>query len=209
MNFTAFILHTNRPDLCEKASLSLLPIEDLVIIDNSVDGYSGVTQGMVYRPPVPLSAPQSFNFAMRTGKRKGNSFILTMHEDAESTDHAAEKLAEFARMYTYQNRKWGVLFTSYDALAAYNLDILEDVGLWDTNFHHYYSDNDYFRRLRLAGYDLIDTNLPVIHHGSQTIKSDPERNFMNGILFPADGSYYEKKWGGSPGQETYERPFNR
>jgi hypothetical protein len=216
-DFGAYILHTNRVDLLEKAQRSLLSVGagNIRIIDNS-GGFGNLYSAWEncgaerLECRVPLTAPQSFNWAYTHARRNDCRFVLTMHEDAEAEEGAALALVEMARMYTEQQRSWGVIFTNYDALAAYNLDMIYQKGLWwDPNFHHYYSDNDFFRRVKLAGYELLESNLPVKHLGSQTIHSDSQKLFMNSILFPMDGRYYSLKWGGEPGKETFFTPFNR
>lgn len=89
------------------------------------------------------------------------------------------------------------------------MEAFEAIGGWDTNLPWYYSDNDAYRRLKLAGWECIDTGLKVEHKASSTINSDSELNFLNSITFPLYGAYYARKWGGSPGNEIYTTPFNR
>jgi hypothetical protein len=98
--------------------------------------------------------------------------------------------------------------TNYDALAAFNTAAFREVGGWDVHLPWYFADNSMYRKLRLAGYELIESNLPVKHEPSQTIKSDPFLNHINGITFPIYAEYYRQCWGGSPGNETFTVPFN-
>jgi hypothetical protein len=209
-DFSCYVLHTNRPDLTKKAleSVSDLGWRNIVVIDNS-DKPSDFGPWQTIRPLVPLSAVQSINLCLIQGKRLKNDFVLWMHNDAEARTGSAMALATYARRMNAEQRKWGVLWTNYDAFSAVNLAAVEDVGLWDTNFTGYYGDNDYYRRMKIAGWECIDTCLPVDHVGSQTIKSDPERQFINDKVFPIFGSYYAAKWGGNPGHERFERPFGR
>lgn len=204
-DFSAYILHTNRPDLTRKAFDSIRDLmPDIAIIDNAGDLEDFPCS--IVRPHVPLSATQSINFCLTNGLRLQNKFILWMHNDAEAHPGSALALAERART---EPSKWGVLFTNYDSFSAINLEAVKDIGFWDTNFHHYASDNDFYQRMKLEGYGCLDTGIPVTHHGSQTIKSDPDRLFMNSILFPADIAYFRAKWGGEPGQEKFQKAFNR
>src|SRR5437588_7607852 len=41
------------------------------------------------------------------------------------------------------------LFRSYDTFAAISLKMVREVGEWDVVLPHYFSDNDYYRRVRL------------------------------------------------------------
>ena len=113
------------------------------------------------------------------------------------------------RKLTAEGRKWGVIWTNYDCLAAFSIPMYREVGGWDTVFPAYFSDNDWWRRIRLAGYEIIESGLPVDHEGSAAIHSDPERLFMNSQTFPLYQKYFEAKWGGVPGQERFTKAFNR
>jgi hypothetical protein len=55
---------------------------------------------------------------------------------------------------------------------------------------------------------MVESGLPVKHEPSQTIKSNPFLNHVNGITFPIYARYYNEKWGGEPGHETFDTPFN-
>jgi GT2 family glycosyltransferase len=123
--------------------------------------------------------------------------------------NTAERFLAITEQEIALRRHWGVAFTHYDALVAFGMTMVRDVGPWDTNLPQYFADNDYYRRVRLAGYSVIETGLTVAHpNASSTIESDPRRKFLNGVTFPLYQRYYARKWGGEPGYETYDRPFN-
>lgn len=73
----------------------------------------------------------------------------------------------------------------------------------------YHEDNDYHRRLQLAGLGekIFSVCIPYLHYGSGTLKSDPAFQATWGQKFAACQAYYQEKWGGLPGSETYEIPF--
>lgn len=75
----------------------------------------------------------------------------------------------------------------------------------------YHEDNDYHRRLQLAGFGdkIFGVNLPFLHYGSGTLKSVEHVANGWGARFAACQEYYVKKWGGLPGHETYTVPFNQ
>lgn len=211
-DYCAWIPVVNRFDLLDKAIDSAKDVwEQLTIIDNSPNGlehpYPYPIE--VFRPPVSFSCPQYFNYMMHSTKDKGAKICIWMHADAEAQENSCSKLLESCRKLVNSGRKWGYVFTNYDSLCAMNPSMMDDVGEWDTFFQQYYCDNDHQRRARISGYEMIDSGLPVIHHGSQTLRSDPKRIFMNSITFPLYGSYYAAKWGGSPGNETFNVPFGR
>jgi hypothetical protein len=203
----------NRPDLIEKAVNSIPEFWPyLTIVDNSPDEtpiLAGETRFNVFRPPVPLTFTQSHNWFFSNAKFRGAKFLLWMHTDAEAVDGGHLRLLELARQCVTADRRWGVIWTNYDSLAAVNLDMIADIGGYDNVFPKYFCDNDHIRRMRLAGWETISSGIHTMHIGSQTIKSDPELNFLNSVTFPLYRQYYIAKWGGPPEHETYQYPFNR
>ena len=82
---------------------------------------------------------------------------------------------------------------------------------FDENFvPAYHEDNDYHRRMILAGDGdrIFSVNVPFLHHGSVTINRDEKTAEEWGAKFEKCRAYYVKKWGGLPGEETFETPFD-
>jgi GT2 family glycosyltransferase len=212
-----YLPYFNRPDLLNAAWDSIYETEGIepVVIDNSPLGSStdeaihyGARRAMV-RLSIPLQFGPSTHWMFSQAKKFGDPYWLVMHSDAEDDKHILpEFLNEVARRER-DGEKWGVLFTFYDALAAYNTAAYEAVGGWDHHLPSYYGDCDYFRRLRLAGYPTIDTGLHVTHHGSSVIKSDPKTHFLSDQKCPGWNDYYVRKHGGPPDHETFTVFFNR
>lgn len=230
-DFSCFVPHVYNEDLLECALDSIASYgENRFIIDNSPrcsslgyhcehlhlseivtdPKYLGRWNGVkVIQPTVPLSCSQTFNLIMRLTLEQGKKFCVWMHSDAHAPDGTADALLEFMRKTEQDHPKWGVIFTHYDVLSVLNAELLYEVGLWDTILPQYFCDNDYYRRLKLAGYEAIESRLHVDHVGSQTINSNAERKFLNSVTFPIYQHYYIQKWGGEPGKELFVRPFNR
>jgi hypothetical protein len=209
-DYKAYIGFVNREDLVRRAIESSSEVmADLTIIDNSEKGISFDPGCRVFRPPMPVWFVHCVNYALLETRRQGAYICLWLHSDAWAPEGAYTKLIERARQLTSEGRKWGVLFTSYDALVALNTAMIDDVGLFDQNISWYCSDNDFYRRAGLAGYELLDTGIEVNHDYSMTIKSDPKIDFLNGIMHPLGAQYYRLKWGGSAGQERFLVPFDR
>ncbi len=215
-DFAAYIPVVNRADLLHQCIESAKELaDDLTVIDNSEDGWvsnsyhhgNGV-QHFIYTPAVPMTFTQSMNFEFKDTVAKGKKFCVHMHSDAVIPEGAITKLLEAARLVESQGRKWGVIYTLYDVLCVYNPEAYLDIGGYDTNFAAYFSDQDWYHRLDLAGYERIDTGIEVGHIGSQTINSDPYLRHVNTITFPLYREYYVAKWGGEPGHETFAEPFN-
>lgn len=205
-------------DFTQKALQSIRPYwEHTYVIDSSVPpdppASSIWQQGdswTLMRLLIPIGMAQSVNLIMALGEKHGCDVMFYMHNDAEAGEGTVERLLELAAQYIRVNRKWAVLFTSYDALCCYNMACVRDVGPWDARLFPfpYYGDNDWHRRVQLAGWELIDTGLPCAHFGSHSLKINPQYKFLNQITFDNQCDIYKKKWGGHPGQETFTKPFN-
>lgn len=203
-----FIPFVNRHDLLLKAVASANRYAKTMPITLNNSGAQFAGQSPTLTPDVPLSASQTLNWMHRLAKAYDVPFYFFMHNDAEAGPETVGKLYGMAAGKCERSEKWGVIFTLYDTLAAFSTAAFDEVGPWDTNLPQYFTDNDMYRRMRLAGYELAESHLPVKHEGSQTINSDPLRKRINDITFPIYTRYYAEKWGGPPGHERFERPWN-
>jgi GT2 family glycosyltransferase len=88
-------------------------------------------------------------------------------------------------------------------------ELLHEVGLMDENFFPaYYEDNDHRYRMSLVGMEWELFPLQYTHAVSSTLKRDKTFSAKNQFTFKENHRYYVEKWGGSPGQEQYETPFD-
>ena len=206
----AYIPVVNRPDLLQQAVTNAWEVwDDLTVIDNSVEGMVVEPESIkVHRGLVPMSYTQSMNWGFADTLRKGKKFCLHMHSDSIVPEGAIEKLMSRVREIDGSGKKWGVVYTYYDVLCVFNAEAAVEIGGFDTNFHAYYSDNDFYHRMELAGYERFNTEHNVGHHGSQTVNSDPYLRFVNTITFPLMRQYFVAKWGDLPGHEIFKTPFN-
>lgn len=209
-DYKVWIPFVNRVDLLQRAVASVSDVHGQVaIIDNSKEGLEGKHgDPHIIRQSVPMTFSQTQNFMLAMTRRLGANICVFMHSDAEAGHGVIMQLISLARKYTAEGRKWGVIFTAYDALAAFNVEAFEAIGGWDEAFEWYGGDQDSYRRIGLAGYELIDSNLPVKHEPSQTLKADPEIGRKVDEGFAGRCEYYRQKWGGSPGNETFTKPFD-
>ncbi len=83
------------------------------------------------------------------------------------------------------------------------------IGKFDENFvPAYFEDNDYHYRIKLLGQQANSTLLaPYYHFGSQT-QNGGEGPVVPSYVFEKNRDYFNKKWGGNPGQETFKTPFD-
>ena len=212
-NFKAFIPFVNRPDLLEKAVASMMELSPhLSIIDNSQDGLDPAKWPCpIIRPSVPLQVSQTLNFIFRLTREAGCGICVYMHGDGAAQPGTCLELVEKAKQATLEGRKWGLIFTLYDILFALNMDLLKRVGDWDVNIPWYKADQDYYRRITLAGLECVEGGMGdrVSHFSSATIRSDERLNFLNSINHHLAHQFYLAKWGGECGEELWTVPFNR
>jgi len=202
----------NRADLLHRAVESVRALwPHVVIVDNSGSGLDPERWPVpIIRPSVPLTFAQSMNLLQRRALDAGADVLLFMHNDAEACGDTPRRLLALVDEATAAGRRWGVAFTNYDTLAAVRVDAIRHLGEWDPALPQYFADNDWYRRLRLAGWEVLDTGLPVTHHNdaSSTVKSDAVLAHANAVLFPLHERYYAAKWGGGAGHESFARPWN-
>lgn len=207
MSIPVFIPFANRPDLLDRV-LSWIPRRGTtypVVINNS--GRELCIGAAVITPPVPLTFTQSQNWMLEIAKKNNVPFYMWGHVDALLQDDTVEKLYNIA-MQECSKGKWGVIYTFYDIFCAYSTEAMSAIGGYDAAFFDYCSDQDTYRRLDLAGYARIESHLPVGHDkGSTTINSDPLKSTLVGLQVPYRSSLYRQKWGGEPGHEKYDQPW--
>lgn len=86
---------------------------------------------------------------------------------------------------------------------------VDAVGWFDENLHPmYFEDNDYKRRMKVAGVPLHPVAGGTRHDNSSTIGSDARYALRNQETFMENAKYYLAKWGGQPGQEKFDVPFD-
>jgi GT2 family glycosyltransferase len=87
--------------------------------------------------------------------------------------------------------------------------LLQEVGFMDENFFPaYYEDNDHRYRMKLVDMEWEIFPLQYTHAVSSTLKRDNTFIAKNQFTFKENNKYYVAKWGGPPGQEVYETPFD-
>lgn len=190
MRYLLGIPFVNRRDLLERAIASVPAMHNhLVILDNSnfreLRGRKAMTAEIVYEPPVPLSFVQSMNLLQQMAYEARCDVLCFLHNDGEAEPGMDLRFLQRVEQEWRTNPKFGVLFTHYDTLSALNMAAVRQIGPWDNLFSGYFADREYYARLRRSGFEEIQTDIRVIHHGSMTIKTDPRLGHANSILFPA------------------------
>lgn len=168
------------------------------IIDNS-DNYDFQLDGATRLSPHMYSFAAMHNWMCDT-----LGHYYWMHNDVEAPKETFDALREAVRT---RKENTGIVFADYDRLCWFDTKAIKDAGWWDLRLPQYFSDNDIYRRVRLAGWEIQDLNLPLTHHASSTLK-DPHHRMMNDQTFSLYATYYARKWGGIPDYETFQTPFN-
>jgi hypothetical protein len=212
MDYQIYTMYVNRKDLLVTALQSLGEYQaNAVVLDNSPEQDLLLEDfpGEIVTPCVPLYCSQSYNLIQRLAKQRNQDLFFMMHSDARAAPEIVEALLKRAEELDQEQRKWGVLFTSYDVLCLINAKALHEFH-WDPYLPLYYTDIDYYYRLHLAGFELIETYLPVEHmNGGSNTHSDPQIMAYVEANYGAWRHYYMQKWGGERGQERFVTPFNR
>lgn len=156
-----------------------------------------------------LGVAGSWNEFMRINERMGGDCIIA-NDDIEVHHFTIEAIVERSKQDFDQ-----IFFAGSGASGnAFSLFILTQLGYkligpFDERFYPaYFEDNDYARRMSIAGYNIITVQEATYDHvGSSTLKAyTPEERDAHHRAFRKNASYYEWKWGGLVGQETRMEP---
>ncbi len=208
MRYRLHIPFVNRPDLLVDAVESMRDIGNITVWGDGV--IPPIIAGVITRLLPPLSFTCVMNMMIQASW--DDDVMMFAHNDGIAGKGAAKRFLDFVKLTRADRPDWGVIFTCYDVLAAFNMDAVRDVGYFDPMFFQYTADVDYYYRIRAAGWTTIDMPDHGIQHrnnASNTIKADPLFNrvtqWRESTNF--DKSYYREKWGGIIGSEAYKRPF--
>jgi hypothetical protein len=230
-----YIPFVNRPDLLWNAIKSLgIHAGSVVVVDNSPqqdaekqlygqgvlsetcqkrgDLYWVTTKDAgvefaILKPSVPLFTAQTFNLVNSLGARDG--WCMFMHNDAEASEEVWEAVAAKAEELFVDGSKTAAVFTIFDAFCAFNCKCYNSIGGYDATFQTYFVDDDVMLRMRRAGFEFVSDFMrdKVKHFGSATIRSDEYLKRENDAMHELRHQYYQKKWGGEPGNEAFSTPF--
>ncbi len=111
-----------------------------------------------------------------------------------------------AANFLYPATNASQMFCVYTAKMA----LFEKIGWFDEQFFPaYFEDNDFFRRMTIAGEGAVPIAEcePYHHDTSSTLKSlNPPEQEEHHTQFRENQRRYINKWGGLPGSEIYDAP---
>lgn len=194
-----YIFHKVNRELTERAFANAKECGfEPHIIDNS-EGYDFQAWGAT------RLSPKTFTFAAMHNWMLGTvGSYYWMHNDVIAPQETYDKLR---RSVDSRTDDIGAVFADYDRLCWFNGEAFKKAGYWDLVLPQYYSDNDIYRRVRLAGYQIVELNLPLTHDYSNSLL-DPKIQKVHSNTFDLYGEYYRRKWGALHPNEHYQTPFN-
>jgi hypothetical protein len=221
MNYKLHMAYANREDLAVEAVGSVLDIGNIILWPNgdNADQLGNIAGVRSVRRMPPMAPVSLINLMIHDSWH--DDVMFWMHNDALALPGVANRMLQRVRELHASDKKWGVLFTHYDVLCAFNMKCVREIGYWDPMFFQYVADVEYYHRMRKAGWTTEEFGPGVVHRvgpykpgdpendGSVTVRSDPlfaHRTAFRGQT-QFDNQYYELKWGGFPGREKYDRPF--
>lgn len=201
-----------------------------IILDNSAGGFNvycqeqGVSLGdnvVVVTTSENLGVACGWNYLLEQVRaRIPYALCIVTNDDISFYEDTIEKLVCAAVNDAIDNDCYNLIYCcgAIEAPNAFSLflthpqTLFDAIGRFDSSISPaYHEDGDMHYRMKLAGYDLTRVEDCNADHGtgSATLKSfDADETTKHHRQFRRNQEYYERKWGGLPGKETYLFPFN-
>lgn len=167
-----------RADLLARLVASIdHPVEHLVIVDNGRQNLDHihtppeVERVTVTRTAGNLGVAGSWNLIIKSTPFA--PWWLVVNDDAWFPPGVLAQIVEHARTDAV------CLSAASPPWACFTIgeDVIRMVGLFDERFHPaYFEDTDYVRRCKALGVPIVQTDVPVHHDNSSTIKVDGAGN---------------------------------
>lgn len=206
----------NRPDLLERMLRSVdVPVGRGMVIDNGMLGLTADALGLgpewrVFQPPFSsMGLPGSINFGI--AQTADAPWWLWASNDLVFGPGDLAAISDLVESYGPNP----VMVTYRFAFLALNRAVVQTIGLFDEYSFHpiYFDDTDLARRASLA-------DIPVLHdkwHISEgadgfrysvTVQTDERISHANNRTWKLNENAYRAKWGGLPGHETFDTPWD-
>lgn len=155
-----------------------------------------------------LGTSASWNLMMRAAFDEGYTGLLILNDDVQLVDFdTVERMSDLVdsaprTLYSLQ----GLGFSGICVTKA----VVDEVGEFDEGFWPaYFEDNDFHRRVWLAGIPAFDMPAKTLHVGSASLRRWREWEVWNAhYAFAANGRRFEEKWGGPTFRPTYTQPWD-
>lgn len=206
--FAVGIPTLNRRDLLEEALKSYeqdFPTTRIFIVDNGDQGINDTKNVTVFRPGRNMGVAASWNllcnniFTTYDYSVILNDDIVWGVKENEMISHIISLFTWFNYGFVKSEKEWSFFAMSKNTFTL--------VGQFDEKyFPAYFEDNDYSYRMQLAGINTYSSESfnPIVYRNSMTWNLDRTLN----LNFMGNREYYIRKWGGLPGAEIFNIPFN-
>jgi GT2 family glycosyltransferase len=185
---------------------------------------------VINEPGIVRSVAGSWNEGARLAMTENVRYIAFIANDTRLREDCLDALMDFGERdgidlwsgISYNNRANIDVSSTTDG-ADFTCFVLRPStlrrhGWFDPNFRPaYFEDNDYYARVVLGGGECrVVHAAQYYHHGSATIRLDPEAAHHVRYWFEANRSYFARKWGVSQPAGSregvlsryYHHPFN-
>lgn len=181
-----------------------IPWEDILVVDNSRDGFAHKYGLRTHRDPDGhnLGVARSWNVGAREVLERNLDYLVIL---SSVVQFGPILHTTWARQ---MNEFWGAKVIECDGhswhLIALHRTCFEKIGLFDTNYYPYAIEQvDWCFRLRMVGWEhgFIRCWVNALSHGHAL--------HVNEVSCPAGPllDYYADKWGGRKGEETFVQPW--
>jgi GT2 family glycosyltransferase len=196
------------------------PLKRYVIIDNSMGKYPavrGVIQQIQQEKPDHINEVVILQNNLNVGFSGSVNQLVRQNTDCPywcifSVDWHPRpgELAKLADRLTKPFTQFlcDETMSGYSAMV-FKPQLIQKVGLMDENFFPaYFEDNDHRYRMELTGVSWDYFQMAFDHKVSSTLHSNRHFESKNSVTYHNNAMYYIRKWGGLPGNEQYESPFD-
>lgn len=230
LSFCICIPTYNRFDLLLPAILYYVinfPDTQIIIYDNGnqliKERLSGIRNIRTHRHPykaltdnitvlggygINIGVSAAWNILLKTAFNERNySHVLMLNDDVMFNGRQEELLAWIRSNNSFDITLY-VCTPKFDwSSFIISKKVFEKVGLFDESMRLYYSDND--MELRVIGARMYVERVqylnPAVFTRSGSLLKDPAlQDIINNDL-----EKYIEKWGGRPGEETFDKPYNK
>ena len=189
----------NRYDLLRRMLASLdYPIRDLLIIDNG-NGFEDVFERdelpacnlHVLMMPSNLGVAGSWNLGIKCFPHDDRWFFASNDMTYRPGDLEVLSTATAGSLTLSQH-------VPHLHTFAIGETVIDRVGLFDERFYPaYFEDNDFMRRVKLAGLPITSLDVAPHHDNSSTLKSEPRFQERNRETFQRNKKLYTRKSAGN------------
>lgn len=178
--------------------------ERIILVDNTVEGLSMTRshKGIHYAAGGNIGIAASWNIGVQAVLAAQVDYLIIVSTSVEFTDSGGfewvEHLGKDRRGLEANGLGWH--------LVAIGRPVFEAIGGFDSQFFAYYEENDFLRRMLLAGLRTDDEGVGPHVDADARLEGTALHFDSPGVDYVNAGRVYQVKWGGAPGAETRVKP---